>query len=243
MARKRIGEVLLERGLITPIQLDAALDRQRRGGGRIGAALVALGALSEHDLTRTLSELQGLPLVDPLAERPQPEALALLRPEFCERHGVLPLRLDEVGTRRVLTVAIHDPLDRPTLDAIEFQGRCQVRPLLASATRLRRAIERWLPASAGAERTAQPLARIRIDRVIDLRDVVEGQDEPAVPGAERTVALRRDAPAAPAPAPAAEHACPVEKRFEALAWLLERKGLLTRRELEFVLFGGARGRA
>ena len=95
MARKRIGEVLLERGLITASQLDTALIHQRQSGGRLGTTLVALGALSENRLTATLAELQGVPAVDLAREVPDHRAIRLLRPAFCERHLVLPLGLHE----------------------------------------------------------------------------------------------------------------------------------------------------
>ena len=64
MARKRIGELLLGRGAITPAQLEAALAAQRERRQRLGAILIAQGAITETTLAQVLSVALSLPLVD-----------------------------------------------------------------------------------------------------------------------------------------------------------------------------------
>jgi hypothetical protein len=140
MARKRLGELLVENHVITPEQLAAALAFQRQTGGRLGNALVAKGYLSETQLCRTLGTALGLQVLEVVGLKDWP-ALHLLRSSFCERHELFPVAIDESRTgRRHLVVAMADPLDLPAIEQIEFTTGCKVEPVLASRTQIRSAI-------------------------------------------------------------------------------------------------------
>jgi len=253
MARKRIGEVLMERGLITAPQLDAALDHQRHGSGRLGATLVALGALSEGQLTVALAEHQGLPVVDLTRETPEWRALHLLRAEFCERHLVLPLALlDDERGRRILRLAVADGLDLPTFDAIEYQTNCKVVALLAGASQLRAAIARWYRGSQPPRSLAdgdemilvrpgggmEPAPTVRLDPldeiVVDEAEVVPLEDDLPPPGPAAIFREDYEFLFGP-PKREARSAEQLERRLFGLAALLERKGLCSRQELEGAL--------
>ena len=60
----KLGDLLLKQKLITPDQLETALKLQREEGGKIGEALVRVGAVSESDITETLSQQFGVPSID-----------------------------------------------------------------------------------------------------------------------------------------------------------------------------------
>jgi hypothetical protein len=261
MARKRIGEVLLERGLITAPQLDAALGHQRHGSGRIGTTLVALGALSEGQLTATLGELQGLQLADLAREIPDWRALHLLRAEFCEKHLVLPLALEEARGKKQLRLAVADALDLPTLDAIEYQANCSVRPVLAGASQIRAAIARYYRGSVpgelddlsdagemmlirpgGATEVVQtdtsrlaPVLLVDEDFEVEEAEVLPLHDE-LDPPSVRSDIIRTDYEFlfGPPPKPA-DRLAELEQRVEGLARLLEKKGICSRHELEAAL--------
>ncbi len=142
MARKRIGEILLERRVIQPEQLSAALQYQRQNGGRIGAVLVSKGFVTESVLSHALGEALGLRVVDAVDLRDW-SALRLLRAPFCERHDLFPVALEETRSgRRLLTIAMADPLDLPAIEQIEFTTGCKVQPLLAPRSEIARAIAR-----------------------------------------------------------------------------------------------------
>ncbi len=255
MARKRIGEVLIERGLITAPQLDAALGHQRQGGGRLGTTLVALGALSEGQLTVTLGELQGLQVVDLSREVPDWAALHLLRPEFCERHLVLPLSLGEERGRRILRLAVADALDLPTIDAIEYQTNCKVRPVLAGASQIRAAVARWLHGGGHrnfdlggggemelirpggvAEIVQTDTALLDSDFEVEEGEVLPLVDELAPATGRSREIFQADYDFLFGSAPKAEDRVEaLERKIDALAELLERKGLCTRQELEKAL--------
>lgn len=87
-----IGELLVGSGRITRSQLDAAVARQRREGGRLGRQLILSGALSRRELFRALSDQWGVPLVDLQARPPQPGALRGVDWSAVDARGWIPWR-------------------------------------------------------------------------------------------------------------------------------------------------------
>jgi cellulose synthase/poly-beta-1,6-N-acetylglucosamine synthase-like glycosyltransferase len=102
-ARRRLGEVLVDRGLLTEEQLAWALDAQRRTGSRLGSILVASGAVRRLQLYRVLAEEWGVPFVDVTAHGLDEALLARLEPSQLAREGWLPLGTEPDGTVLVAT--------------------------------------------------------------------------------------------------------------------------------------------
>ncbi len=158
MARKRIGEILLERGAITPEQLEAGLVAQRQTQQRLGATLVSQGAITEQVLVQALSEALGIAVVDLAAVTPEWAAVHLVRARFCEQHEMFPFALENVGGRRRLVVAMADPLNAPAVEEIEFTTGLKVSPRVAMLSAVRSAILRYYhkvspgPAAGAASR-------------------------------------------------------------------------------------------
>ncbi|HEX8821207.1 MAG TPA: hypothetical protein VF794_14855 [Archangium sp.] len=189
MARKRIGELLLERGAITPAQLEAALQVQQQTQKRLGAALVSLGAITERTLAHALSEALGVPVID-LANRPPDwSAIHLLRPRFCEQHELFPVALESVGGRKVLVVAMADPLDSTAVQEMEFTTGLKVSTRVAPLSAVRAALQRYYqprpapgsaPAAGGPPVLAptpasEPLPSAQED---DVEEIIVGQELP-----------------------------------------------------------------
>ena len=141
----RLGELLLQRELISQDDLAAALVRQEESGVRIGAALVELGALDEKSLVLALAQQRGIEVVDLRREAPDPEALAALPESVARGLGALPLRRDDDG----FAIVVADP-NRPGLEAeLERAVGGNIRLLLAPPSDVRRAIDRAYKALAG----------------------------------------------------------------------------------------------
>lgn len=137
----RIGEVLREAGLLSARDLEKALQEQRkRKGRRLGEVLVELKALSERDLALSLGLKFGMPFVDLDNVTPSPAALSLVGPDLIEKHGVLPVDLDD----RVLTVAISDPTAIEPIAALRAIAKRQVHEVIATASALKRRIDEHL---------------------------------------------------------------------------------------------------
>lgn len=99
-----LGEILVQRGLLSPDQLREASTLQRTGSLGIEAAVVRLGFLDESAVARTVAAVEGLPFVDLDKGRIAPETLARVPKEMAVEQGILPV-LEKGGK---LVVAIDD---------------------------------------------------------------------------------------------------------------------------------------
>jgi len=136
--RKRLGERLIEAGLITPLQLQAALREAKRRGRLLGETLVALGFIRDEDLANALAEEVQADAVDVLAEEPEKAALARVPYATARRLKALPLRLRDGK----LEAAVADPFDIVVVDMLEKTAGMPVRVVGAPAADLEEAIDR-----------------------------------------------------------------------------------------------------
>jgi hypothetical protein len=157
MARKRIGELLLEQRAISVAQLEAGLAAHRKSGQRLGATLIAQGAITEAVLAGALSQALGLAQVELESVTPDWAAIHLLRARFCEQHDLFPFALESAGGRRQLVVAMSDPLNLPAVEEIEFTTGLKVSVRVATLSAVRGAILRYyhkVPVASGTPRAA-----------------------------------------------------------------------------------------
>jgi len=140
----RLGERLLARGLVTVDDLDAALERQRERGLRLGEMLVELGAISSTDLAEVLAEQFGVPFVNLVTSPPDPLLSTLVPEGFARRYRALPLARS--GQRVV--VAMADPTDIFAIDDLRFLAGCEIFPVQADNEQLMAAIDRVYQGSA-----------------------------------------------------------------------------------------------
>jgi hypothetical protein len=141
--KKRLGEILLERGLIDVDQLNSALAHQRQWGMRLGTALVAKGFIAEGVLTRVLSESLGIPMVDLARLAPEPKALQVVPRRIAEQYDVFPIALrEQPNGRRLLLLAMADPLNATAVDEIGFTTDTIVKPAIAQISSLEQAIKK-----------------------------------------------------------------------------------------------------
>jgi hypothetical protein len=152
MARgPKIGELLLQAGLIDEFQLQSGLAQQQRWGGRLGRALVQLGFIDEGELVRVLSGVLGVPVARLADKRPSPETLELLPVELAEKYCCLPLFTKREGGGNVLYLGIEDPSDLAVQDELAFRIGMKVRPVLVGSTELRETIARLYRHRAAGE--------------------------------------------------------------------------------------------
>ncbi len=175
--RKRLGEILLEAGVIDGTQLQAALGHQRRWGGRIGQALVDLKMATEEQIVSTLAEKLGFPRVDLDAIEYGPAlelALRLVPHEFADRNQLVPYAADPT----YLWVAMADPTNVGVIDELAFRTGRHVKLSIAGDREIARAVRRLF---LGDKRGIEAIA-------LDERDL--GPVEmvgPLEPGAGTTV--------------------------------------------------------
>ena len=99
---KRIGEILVEQGLITPPQLEKAL---KEGGGRVGKTLVRMGFISDADITKALANQYNLDYIDLRNVIIEPSVVAIIPETTARKNTAIP-----VSTKNdTLVVAVFDP--------------------------------------------------------------------------------------------------------------------------------------
>ncbi|MEI6226935.1 MAG: hypothetical protein WCS72_19520 [Deltaproteobacteria bacterium] len=152
--RKRLGEILLEAGIIDGTQLQAALGHQRRWGGRIGQALIDLKMATEEQIVSTLATKLGFERapVESVEYGPGLElALRLVPHEFAERNQLLPFAADTTH----LWVAMADPTNMGVIDELAFRTGRNVKLSIAGDREIARAIRRlYLGDKKGVEAIA-----------------------------------------------------------------------------------------
>jgi hypothetical protein len=142
MPRKRIGELLVERGIISVKQLEEGLTHHRSSRQRLGATLVQKGFLTEVELAKTLADALGLPWVDLAHVLPDWVAIQHLKPRFCEVNDLFPFAQETVRNRINLHVAMADPLNLAAVDEMEFTIGLKVVQHVAPLSAVRAAILR-----------------------------------------------------------------------------------------------------
>ena len=126
--RERLGDMLVEEGLVRPDQIKKALNKKRETGQFIGQVLVELGYLSEQDLVWFLVKQCKIPHLNLLDYDIRRDVLDLVPYKMCREHGVLPV--DKLGS--ILTVAMVDPFDNAALEEIQERTGLRVKPVLSN---------------------------------------------------------------------------------------------------------------
>ena len=135
---KRIGEILLERRVITQPQLEQALTRQKEHGGLLGQILVELGATSEEDVALALTAGYALPYLPLNNYDIGAEVIKLIPEQLARQHCVVPI--DRVGNS--LTVAMADPSNLQAIEDMELLTSCVLQIFVSTASEIRKTIER-----------------------------------------------------------------------------------------------------
>ncbi len=136
----RIGELLIQDGLLTPAQLEEALAYQKSAGAgrKIGDILIEQGYISENDFITALHKKLGLPVVDLSHFRVNLGAVALLPQTLAQKYTALPLDADET----TITVAMQNPTDYYAIDDLELVTHRSVKPVIAQKESILLGIER-----------------------------------------------------------------------------------------------------
>lgn len=148
--RKKLGETLVEAGLIDDLQLRSALADQKRWGNRLGKTLVKLGFVEEEPLMRQLSKLMGYPLAEIRGREVDVEVLAALPRELAEKYRCLPLFVEDDGAARYLYLGMEEPADLDTLDALQLRTGFEICPVLIGFRELDDGLRRFYGVRADA---------------------------------------------------------------------------------------------
>jgi type IV pilus assembly protein PilB len=135
----RLGELLVRENLISPLQLQKAMETQRATGGRLGHQLTKLGYIEENELTSFLSKQYSVPSINLRDFEIDAEVLKLIPKEVVVRHQVLPIN----KSGNTLIVAMADPSNIYAVDDIKFITNFNMDVVVASEAQIAEAIEKY----------------------------------------------------------------------------------------------------
>ncbi|TMG99701.1 MAG: type II secretion system protein GspE [Betaproteobacteria bacterium] len=172
LARKPLGEILIERGKLDAQALERALRLQEGSGEKLGQLLVTLGLVAQRDVAEALAAQLALPLVDASGYPEFPILEERISARFLRESRALPVREDETE----LTLAMADPTDAYTIGAFEMVTGRTVRPMIAIPTELEAALERLYGSGKSAQSQIIGDVETRVDELAFDADVQQLKD-------------------------------------------------------------------
>jgi type IV pilus assembly protein PilB len=125
--KKKIGDLLLEAGLITQEQLEEALNIQKKTGKRLGRILIDCNYVNETQVLEVLEFQLGIPFIDLNTVTIAPEVQRLIPYQLIKRHNVVPVKLE----LKLLYVAMEDPLNFITIDDLRMATNLEIAPVIS----------------------------------------------------------------------------------------------------------------
>lgn len=135
---KKLGEILVSRGLITPEQLKEALSLQKKDNRLIGEILVSMKYVTEESIAWALTVQYGFPYLPLDGYQIDKDVIEVIPKEFAAGHGLI--GIDKIG--QVLTIAMSNPLDQGTIKEIEKMSHCSVQIFISTLREVHEAIDR-----------------------------------------------------------------------------------------------------
>jgi type IV pilus assembly protein PilB len=163
-SRKRLGEILVDWGVLSPASVQQALEHGKANNLRIGEALTALGLCEEDDVSKALASQFDMEYIDLDRTPIVPSEMASIPQDLIRKHLVVPVSKENGRLKIIIT----DPLDVDTLDMLRFRLNCELEPCLATKTKMRAFVERYARSDMSIDKTVQEIER-------DTEGVVDGK--------------------------------------------------------------------
>jgi type IV pilus assembly protein PilB len=140
--KKRLGDILVQQGIITEDMLAVALTAQQKGHRRLGDYLVENGYTTDEDIAIALHLQLGLERVDLRGIKIPPEVIGLVPGSVLRKHNVLPIGFDEQNSN-VLLLAMADPLDMVAQDDISIITNYLIEPCISTQSAINSVLDRY----------------------------------------------------------------------------------------------------
>ncbi|HEY5947498.1 MAG TPA: hypothetical protein VIV40_18470 [Kofleriaceae bacterium] len=204
MARKKLGEMLVEAGVLSDQGLRMALNEQRRWGGTLGRTLVEMKLLSESELVRVLSLQLSLPTIDLDTIEIHSSVLDLVPGELAEHYNIVPF----AQPMKFLDVAMADPTNLGIIDELRIRTQLNIRPYLAGPKMIERALAKHYRRGFGRVIRREPELSLDTGDTVSLG--ADGPGDPRPDATEIEAARRREGLR---PAPRAIRPQPIDVPF------------------------------
>jgi type IV pilus assembly protein PilB len=139
IVNKQLGELLLERSIISREQLDKALTLQKDKGGLIGEILVELGFAKEEEIAHVLTAQYGFPYLPLGNYEINPDVISIIPSRVARQYMLIPI--DKIGNN--LTIAMSNPLNIQAVEDIELLSNYKVQTFVATSSDIKNAIAKY----------------------------------------------------------------------------------------------------
>lgn len=161
-------EIILENGMVTADQVEAAREQAVSAGGSAVDVLIADKTVSQDDVLGMLAGLFGMEVISLQDIDLAPELRDMLTVETARRYKVVPVYKND----DVLTVALADPLDFETLDSLRYMLKCSIEGVVASEKEVADALDRYYATDSSVETMMDQIG----DDTVDVEMARDGQD-------------------------------------------------------------------
>ena len=135
--KKRLGEILIEDGILSPESLDEALNHQKKEGGLIGQILIRLGYVTEEELIAAVGKQLRIPYIPLMSYSVNSDTALKLGVEFCRRALLLPFDQDEKN----VFLAMGDPLNDTAVGEVEKKCGLKAQIFISTPTEILNMVE------------------------------------------------------------------------------------------------------
>ncbi|MCR4434238.1 MAG: ATPase, T2SS/T4P/T4SS family [Clostridiales bacterium] len=167
--RKKLGDLLVEVGMITREQLEKCLEIQKTTGEKIGEILIANNYVTQQDIIQVLEFQLGIPHVNLDKYEIDPATCLIIPENLARRYGLIPIRKEN----GILTVAMSDPMNVFAIDDVQIYSGMEVQPVIASLSSITKAIDRYY----GTQKAMQAVEEFKKELGSSLRITSETADE------------------------------------------------------------------
>jgi len=172
IAPKKIGDILIERGLLTQEQLKEALAEQKMNPtSKIGEILVKRGFVNREEVERSLTIQRGISTFNLSGYIIEPDVVKLIPEEFARKYKLMPVFVIE----NTLTIAMNDPTNVYIIDEIQRLTKLNVEPVLADDLEIRKAQEQYYGPTGSLQ---EIVASIDKDKLADAEKL--GEEAPVI---------------------------------------------------------------
>ncbi len=161
----RIGDLLMQYGIITEGQLRDALTKQKVDGGKIGEVLIKLGFVTQQNINEVLEFQLGIPFVDLEEYEIDKEATKSITESLAKRHVLIPIKMTETE----LYVAMEDPLNIFAIDDVKIFSGKEIVPMLANELSILKAID----IHYGKQQAMDAAEQYKQEQAITVDDITE----------------------------------------------------------------------
>ena len=139
IVNKLLGEILIERKVVTQEQFQQALSIKEKKGGLIGEILVEMGFAKEEDIAQTITAQYGFPYLPLDSYEIEPEITKLVPQDIAKQYVLIPV--DRLGNS--LSVAMSNPLNNEAVQKVQKLTNSHIQIFVSTSSDIRRAIDKY----------------------------------------------------------------------------------------------------